>query len=201
MLESYIYNIEKSWSKIWKKYGWELLLVCTIIVFIFAAIYYSSNKDKQQDILDMSFVYKNFKPKKRNNKDLDYLYYQKKTQQPKDSKGEIECKRCIEKLLNRPFNKIRPDFLKNNVTGKNLELDLYNSDLNLCVEMNGRQHYEFVPYFHRNYEAFLNQRYRDEMKKNKCSENGVKFIEVPYTVKIENIENYLKQELIKLGFL
>lgn len=207
MLSTYIKKLEK----IWKQHGWEILLIITVLIFIFAAIYYSTIKNKEQKIIDMSFIYRNLKPRKtKNNKDLLNYFYDKRKKgvtipdynsPPKDSKGELECKRAIEKLLNKSFNKIRPDFLKNDVTGKNLELDLYNSELNLCVEMNGRQHYEYVPYFHRNYEAFLNQRYRDEMKKNKCRENGVKFIEVPYTIKTEDIEKYIKKELQKLKFL
>lgn len=117
----------------------------------------------------------------------------------KESKGEKECKRVLEKLFNKPFNKVRPDFLKNQVTGNtnNLELDCYNEELKIGLEYNGRQHYEFIPYFHRNKETFYNQKYRDELKRIKCRDNGIILIEVPYNIKIHEIERYIITELKK----
>ena len=116
----------------------------------------------------------------------------------KDSRGEIECRRVLEKIFKRPFNKIRPNFLNNPVTdgNYNLELDCYNDDLKIAVEYSGRQHYEYTPYFHKNKEAFYNQKYRDELKKRMCKDNGIILIEVPYTVKIENIEQFLVNKFI-----
>jgi hypothetical protein len=87
---------------------------------------------------------------------------------PNDSKLEIKAKFILENIFRRPFVKIRPDFLRNDVTGYNLEIDLYNEDLRLGVEINGDQHYKFIPFFHRNKDAFRSQQYRDEMKKVKC---------------------------------
>ena len=109
------------------------------------------------------------------------------------SKGEAECKRAIEELTGREFCKCRPAFLRNEVTGSNLELDLYNDEMKLAVEFNGRQHYEFIPFFHRTKEAFQNQRYRDLMKLNMCREHGVKCIVVPYTVK--NIKVFIRDRI------
>ena len=118
-----------------------------------------------------------------------------------DSAGEIICREYLQRRFNRRFDKIRPDFLKNNVTGGyNLELDCFNPDLNLAVEYNGVQHYKYTPYFHKNKEAFMNQKYRDEMKRDRCRVNKVKLIEVPYTVPRDKIEYYLDSELTKLGF-
>ena len=67
------------------------------------------------------------------------------------------------------------------------------------MEYNGVQHYKYVPYFHKNNEAFLNQKYRDDMKRRMCKDQNIILIEVPYTVKLENIERFIKDELrIKL---
>jgi hypothetical protein len=119
----------------------------------------------------------------------------------KDSKGEIICRNYLEKRFNVLFPKIRPDFLRNPVTGGdyNLELDCYNDNLKLAVEYNGIQHYKFSPFFHRNNEAFLNQKYRDEMKRYKCKEANIKLIEVPYTIPHNKIENFLETELKKIN--
>jgi hypothetical protein len=115
----------------------------------------------------------------------------------KTSKGEEECRRVLQSIFNRSFASTRPDFLRNEVTGglHNLELDCYNEELNLAVEYQGIQHVKFTPYFHKNYEAFLNQKYRDDMKRRICAERGVKLIEVPHTVKHGDIRNYIIREL------
>ena len=47
----------------------------------------------------------------------------------------------------------------------------------------------------KNKEAFYNQKYRDELKRRMCKDNGVYLIQVPDTVKIENIENFIKDKL------
>lgn len=117
-----------------------------------------------------------------------------------ESRGENYARELALKIFEKPFDKIRPDFLKNNVTGHNLELDLYNKDLKLAIEVSGRQHYVYTPFFHKNNEAFTNQKYRDEIKRMLCERNGIKLIEVPYTVKLEDMETFLRIEARKLGF-
>lgn len=115
---------------------------------------------------------------------------------PRDSKGELLCRNYLETKFKLPFPKQRPQFLKNPVTkGALLELDCYNENLQLAVEYQGRQHYVFTPHFHKNYETFLNQKYRDELKRILCSQNNVDLIEVPYY--IEDIEDYLEEALKK----
>lgn len=119
---------------------------------------------------------------------------------PNESKGEIQSKEMAKLIFGKDFTKVRPDFLNNAVTGHNLELDIYNEELKLAIEYNGRQHYDFVPFFHKNREAFLNQKYRDEIKRMKCKEHGIQLIEIPYTVKLEDIETYIRIEAKKKGF-
>lgn len=120
-----------------------------------------------------------------------------------ESKGELECKRVMQILFQKPFIKARPNFLRNPVTENqyNLELDCYNPELRLAVEYNGKQHYQYVPYFHRNKEHFLNQKYRDELKRRMCRDNNILLIEVPYTVPIHKIQTYLEAKLTKNGYI
>ena len=73
--------------------------------------------------------------------------------------------------------------------------------MKLAFEYQGQQHYKYIPYFHKNKEAFQNQKYRDYMKRNMCKDNGITLIEVPYDVKHHEIENYIGKELVKFGFL
>lgn len=123
---------------------------------------------------------------------------EEKSFMPKMSSGEMRCKLYLEKVFNRPFTKIRPNFLKNNVTGYNLELDLYNEELKLGVEYNGAQHYKYTKGVHKNYEHFLNQKYRDEIKKMLCYKNDIILIEVPFNV--TEIETFLHMKLTELGY-
>jgi len=114
-----------------------------------------------------------------------------------ESKGEVECRRVMQKLFDKPFYKIRPQFLNNPVTfgTNNLELDCFNEELKLAVEYDGAQHYKFIPHFHKTHDGFMNQRYRDYMKEQMCKENNIRLIRVPYTVKIENIESFIVNKL------
>jgi uncharacterized protein YraI len=104
-------------------------------------------------------------------------------------------------VFQAPFPKTRPPFLRNPVTGQNLEIDCYNEDMKLGVEYNGSQHYNYSTFFHKNYEASNNQKYRDELKRRMCQDQGISLIEVPYTIKLSDIGNYLHLKLTQLGYL
>ena len=120
-----------------------------------------------------------------------------------DSEGEIECRRVLNSIFNRPFHKDRPEFLNNPVTGGrfNLELDCVDHGLKIACEYNGAQHYKYIPYFHQNKHHFQTQKYRDEMKRRMCTDEGYLLIEVPYTTKKKDIENFIRTELSKAGRL
>lgn len=191
--------IKYAFSKVIDKYGnksFEILFVVTIIIILAIAIYNFFSKDGSNGTWT-SEKYYNLLPiseKKSNDK----------TESKKgDSKGETECRRVLRKIFNRPFEKARPDFLNNPVTGGNynLELDCFESDLKIACEYNGRQHYDYIPFFHKNKEAFLNQKYRDDMKRRICKENNITLIEVNYQTPIVNIEHYIISELTGAGIL
>jgi len=122
---------------------------------------------------------------------------------PKESRGEAECRRVLQQLFQKPFTSQRPDFLRNPVTGGNfnLELDCYNSAMGLAVEYNGVQHYKYSPYFHRNKDQFMTQKYRDDMKRRICKEKDITLIEVPYTVKVEDIKDFIVKACRNHGYL
>lgn len=119
----------------------------------------------------------------------------------KDSQGETRARQFLEKYFKRAFPKSRPAFMVNQVTGSqyNLELDCYNESLRLAVEYNGAQHYQYIPFFHKNKEAFYNQKYRDELKRIRCRELGITLIEIPHT-EDKRLEQYLEQQLKIHGY-
>ena len=178
-----------NFSKIWDDNGFEIILGICIAVILIYGFYRKINNQKG----NWSDSYSTYTLH-----DIDKISFNKK-KIIKESKGEIECKRVLEKIFNKPFNKCRPSFLNNKITGGNynLEIDCYNDELKLGIEYDGAQHHKYIPYFHKNKEAFYNQKYRDTLKEYMCKENGIILIRVPYTVSIENIENYLRKELSK----
>lgn len=112
-----------------------------------------------------------------------------------ESKGEKICRHILQRLFKVKFLNTRPDFLKNPITGYNLELDCYNEILNLGLEYNGKQHYYYTQKFHKNKEAFKCQEYRDYLKKQMCKENNTVLIIVPYTVCFADIETFIRKEI------
>lgn len=136
------------------------------------------------------------KQQKFSNRYLPTSFVKKETN---ESLGEQICRNHLENRLKTTFVNKRPNFLKNDVTNRNLELDCYSEKLKLALEYNGKQHYEFIPKFHNTRADFFNQKYRDDIKKRLCMENGIDLIEVPYTVSHEDIPMYIDQALEKLG--
>ena len=184
-------------SNFWNKNGWTFIFIGVLAFFIFYYIFYArkntsgtytkSYNFEQLPTLNASFL----APPK-----------QKKRKIVQTSKGEAECKRCMESITGRPFEKSRPDFMFNPVTKENLELDLFNYDLKIAVEYNGKQHYVYNKFMHNNSkEKFHAQQYRDRIKKDACKKLGIFLIEVPYTVKIEDIHNFLYNELTSMGYI
>jgi hypothetical protein len=180
-------------KSMWDTYGFEIVLGVCVIFLVLYALYRKVTRQKGT----WSNMYS--LPVKESRKGSS----ESPRQPPTESKGEAECRRVLQYYFKRPFNNSRPDFLRNPVTGGNfnLELDCFDSEMGLAVEYSGKQHFSYIPYFHRTKDAFTNQKYRDYMKANMCRENKVTLIVVPYTVKVEDIKGFLEKELRRLGYL
>lgn len=61
-----------------------------------------------------------------------------------------------------------------------LFLDFFIPSLKIGVEVHGRQHFEYTPYFHKDKLGFLNHLYRDGLKTEWCEKNEIKLIELKY---------------------
>lgn len=105
------------------------------------------------------------------------------------------CKITLEILTGYRFESVRPDWLRNPLTGRNLELDCYNDTLKLALEYNGQQHYIFTPRFHKDEYDLELQIYRDELKQSLCDQNGVTLIIVPYTISKQELCSYILRKL------
>lgn len=187
-------NLESTWDN----YGFEIVAILSFLVIIILCIYNLIFKKEKGTYSKFKLPYslENNNIHKNIHNNIEYMEHT-----PNDSKLELQSKFILENIFKKPFYKIRPDFLKNDVTGYNLEIDLYNDDLKLAVEVQGDQHYKFTPFFHRNKDAFLNQKYRDVMKKEKCKNKGITLIEVPYSVGEKKLKSYLVKQLQLEGYL
>jgi len=111
------------------------------------------------------------------------------------SKGEqITCE-TLESIYGMPFPTVRPNFLKNPDTKRNLELDCYNEDLKLAAEYNGEQHYKFPNRFHKTQREFMSQVRRDRLKIEMCELQGIHLISIPWSIGHSLIPDFIKYHL------
>lgn len=109
-------------------------------------------------------------------------------------KNETECILIMEKLTKHLFIKKKVSFLNG------LEYDGYNGILKIAIEYNGKQHYEYNKFFHRNnINNLYLQQFRDAMKKQLSEENEIFLIIVPYYV--ENKLNFIQTRMHKFYML
>lgn len=111
------------------------------------------------------------------------------------STKEMICRNIIENLTGFKFVKIRPQWLTNPETGSSLELDGYCDELKIGFEYQGRQHYEYIEYFHQTKSDFKYRMKLDRMKRKLCDKEGIQLIEIPYFIKIENLPDYIRNSL------
>lgn len=111
--------------------------------------------------------------------------------------GERTTRRIMERLFNKPFPRVRPDFLKNPETGRNLELDGYNEELKIAFEYNGMQHYHFPNGFNKTLEEFQQQLRRDRYKRETCDRLGIYLITVPGHIQHQEILSYVWSNIHK----
>lgn len=123
-------------------------------------------------------------------------------------KMQTICSLIIQSLTCKRFITIRPDWLKNPLTGRNMEIDDYNEELSLGLEYNGIQHYQYTPHFHKEkycaYDKkvvsgmrhFELQVFRDEVKKTLCDKHGITLLIVPYTIHADSLVSYILSKLM-----
>lgn len=111
------------------------------------------------------------------------------------SKRETEVRSVFEKILNTSFPKSKPPWLVNPETKKQLELDGFNSDLNLAFEYDGEWHYLPALKNSNHIDELIKQKKRDAIKDILCKQNQIVLVRVPYTT--QDLEQYITQRLIE----
>ena len=73
-----------------------------------------------------------------------------------------------------------------------MPFDFYLSDLNICIEYDGIQHFKPIDYFGGD-TAFILLQTNDQIKNEYCIENNIKLIRIRYDENIEEkLSNILK---------
>lgn len=130
-----------------------------------------------------------------------------KKPQNKSSKPEKRCKQIFESIFNYKFHKVRPKWLINPKTMRELEIDGFCEYIKtplgtgLGFEYNGKQHSKYTPYFHKSEQDFIDQVQRDRIKERLCSQRGILLISIPYVVPFEELEQYIRNKLKQKGVL
>jgi len=106
--------------------------------------------------------------------------------------NENEVRKIFEAKFNKSFPNVRPNFLKNPQTGRNLELDGYCEELKLAFEYDGRQHYE--PWNKNKPEELIEVQKRDKLKDKLCKENDITLIRIPYWEK-DRLNAFIKEKI------
>ncbi len=142
--------------------------------------YYQNNKEK---IVKQKREYR----KKPENKVRAKEYHQKLIKKENERRKKLglplvgegwisECEmfRILKKIMKSPMIKHDRTVLDG------LELDAYFSKLKLAFEYMGKQHYEWIKFFHKTEEEFKVQQYRDKCKKKLCKMLGITLIRIKY---------------------
>lgn len=109
------------------------------------------------------------------------------------SKGENIIKQYLDKINieyieQKTFNKCE--------FKKELRFYFYLPNYNICIEYDGKQHFESIEYFGGD-ERFKKQLKCDEIKNKYCRNNNIKLIRIPY-YNFKNINTILKRELFHI---
>lgn len=117
----------------------------------------------------------------------------------KVSKGQRKVCLMIEKKLGKEFLwNHRPDFLKVDDTGANLELDCYSPELGIAVEYDGEQHVNGDHFFHGgSREKFERLIACDKTKDLICPKEGIYLIRIPHNFTDRQIEQSLDAHIAK----
>lgn len=187
------------------KKWWKYLLNVDVLIIIFVIIgviycYYNRNNKNRFKLsdwkIDVEFDEDNdgeSEPKKKKKK-------------PRINKHEERCREIFEDIFDVQFKSVRPKWLENPVTHKNLELDGYNPTIRtpigkgLAFEYDGKQHSQYNPHFHKHgKKEFVYQVKKDSWKDIRCQQEGVMLIRIPHFIQYDDLEQYIRKRLYTKG--
>lgn len=109
-----------------------------------------------------------------------------------ESKGEKRISLLLDSLNIKYEREKRFDDCKNKRT---LPFDFYLFNYNLCIEYDGRQHFELVSFgsnYEKAYRNFERLKYNDNIKNEYCRKNNIKLVRIKYSDNISEKLDFLK---------
>lgn len=79
---------------------------------------------------------------------------------------------------------------------KKLFLDFYIPTIQQAIEVHGRQHYEYIPFYHRDKLQFLMSKANDRKKQEWCELNSITLIILPFN---ESEEEWISRLQLKIN--
>ena len=77
--------------------------------------------------------------------------------------------------------------------GTKLYFDFLIKEYNILIEVQGRQHYEFISHFHEDSNDFLESKKRDNLKREYCQKKDFTLVEIRFDDKIETSKDLLEK--------
>ena len=173
-----------------------------MLSFVGSVIHYiNTDQDAKNTIMNAQLNKKLenqvFEPVIEKQKYLNDKNVKKRNEKINQRSYENRLRRILQNYFNTEFIKVRPEWLKNPITGRNLELDIYSPILNIAVEFNGQAHTQYLPYFHKSEQDFKNQVLRDQIKMRKTKDHGVKLIVINHW-DVPHGNDVLDSDLLKI---
>ena len=93
-------------------------------------------------------------------------------------------------LIENNINFIRQKTFKGCKNTQVLQFDFYLPDYNMCIEFDGKQHFESIEFFG-GIKTFELLQYCDKIKSDYCKDNGIKLLRISYKDNVnEMLQNY-----------
>ena len=177
------------------KYFCSFILIIIIAIVVVVCSFFNLNYKDTNINMGSFFSSDKNKNKKRVWKEYQLGHEREYAPNKPKSKFEQKCYEAAIRVLGGSFKTVRPDWLKNPKTGKNLEIDIYCDKRGIGIEAQGYQHIQYPNKYHKSEEEFKKQVERDNFKHKKCEELGI-YLLLIYD-DCENIEKYIYDNVPK----
>lgn len=214
-------DTNKGWFQ-GKKWAWlrnllhlETLFVIGVIIVIIYFIFWKPTKKN-------TYVFNDFVKYAKENSTYtdDFIETNYGTSPPKISapmkvkeapprrgfnKSEERCREIFSDIFQCEFPTVRPDFLRNPVTKRCLELDGYAPDIptpigvGLAFEYDGSQHSQYTPRWQSCSQEFEYQVAKDNLKDQRCKERGILLVRIPHFVSYDDLHRWILEKLKRVG--